>query len=134
MFIRHWINIALLLALAYGSWLVTNGKAPSYGWQHYLCAASPWALCYGAFKAWHRCFSWRRMLAARKITPDLSRGKSFSSNTRSKTSILELACIALVALSIAAILTQLGFENAALYIGVAIDSYLALSVACRLVS
>ena len=133
MFIRHWINIALLLTFTYGSWQVITGKAPSYGWQYYFCLSAPYALLFGSLRAWHRCLTWRRMMAAKTITPDLSRGKNAPSNTRQHASILELACIFLSALSIAAILTQFGISNAALHIVMAIGSYLALRVLYRMV-
>ena len=109
MFIRAWVNILLLSAAAYGAWFVMAGKVPYAPlWQYYLMHACPWVLLFGSIKAWHRCLTWRRMMAAKNISPDLARGAHRPSRLRQRPSVLERACFVLFLMSAAAILKQLG--------------------------
>ncbi len=133
MFVRIWISILLLLTFTYGSWQTITDNASRSGWQYYLYLLSPWLLLLGSIRAWYRCFTWRRMMANKIIAPDLSRGQHKSSRTKHRSNLLEHASIALLLISIAAILKQFGIDNAARYIAVAIGSYIALSVAYRMV-
>jgi len=133
MFIRIWANILLLLVLTYSSWLIITDQATVNGWQYYFYLFSPWLLLLGSIRGWHRCFTWRRMIADKKIAPELSRGQHKPSRMKQRPNILEHACLALFLISIAAILKQFGIGNAAMCIGVAIGAYVALSVTFRMV-
>lgn len=109
MFLRAWINILMLSAAAYGAWIVMTGSVPYAPiWKYYLYQASPWVLLYGSMRAWHRCLTWRRMMAAKNISPDLARGAHRPSRSKQRPSVLEYACLGLSLMSIAAILKQLG--------------------------
>lgn len=109
MFFRAWINIFFLSAAAYGAWGVMAGSVPyAPVWQHYLYQASPWVLLYGSVRAWHRCLTWRRMMAHKNISPDLARGAHRPSGSKQRPSVLEHACLGLFLMSVAAILKQLG--------------------------
>ena len=133
MFIRIWANILFLLAFAYGSWQVITDQATINSWKYYLYLLSPWLLLFGSIRGWHRCFTWRRMIAGKKIAPELSRGQHKPSRMKQRPNILEHACLALFLISIAAILKQFGIDNAAMCIGVAIGAYVALRVTFRMV-
>lgn len=112
MFLRNWINILLLLSLAYCARQVMTGYANQLaGWQYCAFQLSPWVLLYGSLKAWHRCFTWRRMLSAKNTSPELSRGLCQPSKQKQHPGILELASLSFVLLSIVAILNQLGITK-----------------------
>lgn len=109
MFFRAWINILVLSAAAYGAWGVMTGEVPYAPlWQYYLHQACPWVLLYGSMKAWHRCLTWRRMMAAKNIAPDLARGAHRPSGSKQRSGLLEHACLGLFLIAVAAILKQLG--------------------------
>jgi len=109
MFIRNWINIILLIYLAYCARQVMTGYAGQLsGWQYYLYQLSPWVLLYGSLRGWYRCFTWRRMTSGKNISPDLSRGQHRPSRQKQRPSILEFTCLALALISVAAILKQFG--------------------------
>ena len=108
MFLRAWINILILSAAAYGAWGVMAGEVPYAPiWKYYLYQASPWVLLYGSMKAWHRCLTWRRMMAAKNIAPDLARGAHLPSGSKQRSGLLEHACLGLFLIAVAAILKQL---------------------------
>ncbi len=118
MVMRTWINIAFIIASAYGAYIGLADKVPyAPPWQYYLYQCSPWVLLYGSMKAWHRCFTWRRMSAAKNKAPDLSRGRYQSSRVKPRTGILEYICIGFFILATASILKQLGIANTAWWIG-----------------
>jgi len=109
MFLRAWINILFLSAAAYGAWIVIAGRVPYAPiWKYYLYQACPWVLLYGSIRAWHRCLTWRRMMAAKNIAPDLARGAHRPSGSKPRPSVLEHACLGLLLISVVAILKQLG--------------------------
>ena len=109
MFVRSWINIAFLMAAAYGSYkVIAHPYYMSGTWQYYLFLICPWVLLVGSLKAWHRCLTWRRMMAAKNISPDLARGAHRPSRSRPRPSVLEYACLGIFLMSVAAILKQLG--------------------------
>lgn len=111
MLIGYWINISVLLLLAGSTWKVLDGSAPLYGWQHYYYLVVPWLLLYGAFKGWYRCYTWRRMMMVKNISPDLSRGNRVPSKPKARSSLLEKLCLLLLLLSIAAIFKQLAMDG-----------------------
>ena len=115
---RIWINIAFLTVATLGAYSVMTGKVPyAPSWQYYLYQACPWVLLYGSMKAWHRCFTWRRMSAAKNKAPELSRGQHQSSRIKQRTGILEYICFGLFLLAAASILKQLGIANVSWWIG-----------------
>ena len=133
MFFRMWANIIMLIALAWGAHNVVAGHHFIEGtWQYYFCLVCPWALLYGSLKAWHRCFTWRRMMAEKDISPFLSRGKYHPSRLRKRPSILEHACFYLFIVSVLAIMEQLRIENAAWWVGSFLGSYFLLRLAIRI--
>lgn len=118
MFMRTWINIVFLIVSAYGAYTGLADKIPyAPPWRYYLYHCSPWILLYGSIKAWHRCFTWRRLSAAKNKAPDLSRGHHQPSQTKQHSGILEHACIGLFILAVATILKQLGIANVVWWIG-----------------
>ena len=132
MFIRTWINIICLLAAAYGAHNVIVGKFYAQGtWPYYFCLVSPWVLLFGSMKAWHRCFTWRRMSAAKNITPDLSRGEHRPSRLKERPGMLEHACSALFLIAVWAILKQFGSDNATWWIGSSAGIYFMLHLLAR---
>ena len=127
MFMRTWINIIFLLAAAYGSYRVIAGKFYiASTWQYYFYLLSPWVLLIGSIKAWHRSFTWRRMMAAKDISPELSRGLHQSSKLKQHPSILEHACLSLFLMSVVAIFKQIGIADTPWWIGSILGSYFML--------
>ena len=127
MFLRTLINIALLLAAACGACIVLAEKVPyAPAWQYYLYQACPWVLFYGSIKAWHRCYTWRRMMAVKNTAPDLGRGKHRPSKVKQRPGILEQACFGLLQVAIASIFKQLEIPHAMWWIGLIISGYVAL--------
>jgi hypothetical protein len=115
MLVRSWVNILLLMVAAYGTWNVGVGKSyMGSQWQYYFYLISPWALLYGAARAWHRCHTWRRMTAAKCKPTGLSRGQHRQTKVRQRPGILEYACAGLFLLAAATIFQQLennGFSD-----------------------
>lgn len=131
---RVWINIILLLALAYGAYGVLDNVDSRYTpshWQYYLYVASPWLLLYGAVKAWHRCFIWRRMMHLRQVEPILSRGEHLIENRGHNRSILEYISIGLVLLAIAAILKQFSVSDIPWWIGSLVGAWIVLRITLK---
>ena len=134
---RVYLNIALLLTFAYGAYgvlqHVDHTFTPAH-WAYYFYAASPWALLFGALKAWHRSFTWRRMSYQRATPPVLSRGAHRIETTPQRTSILEYASVTLLLLSIAAILEQFAVDNIAWWIGSLVGGWIVLRFTLKLVT
>ena len=113
MLLGYWIRIMILLALAYSTWQALTGHVQHYGWQHYYYLFAPWLLFHGALKGWYRAYTWRRMMYAQNISPDLSRGQKVPSKSRERKSALEKACLALLLLASVAIIKQVGMIDVA---------------------
>lgn len=118
MLIVYWIRIIILLTLAYTSWQALQGNVPHHGWLQYYYLFAPWFLFYGSLKSWYRAYTWRRMMYAKNIAPDLSRGQKMPSKTRERKSFLEKASFFLLLLSCAAILNQFGVTGSRLWAGI----------------
>ena len=126
---KVYLNIAVLLVCAWGAYGVIDHVDHFYTpahWPYYFYAVSPWALLYGSLRAWHRSYSWRRMAAQRYVAPVLSRGEHQAGKPAQRQSILEYASAALLLLSIAAILTQLGASHIAWWLGSFVGAWIAL--------
>ncbi len=126
---RIYLNIALLVTCAYGAYGVLEHADRFYTpahWPYYFYAISPWALLFGALKAWRRTFIWRRMADQRQSPPVLSRGKHRAEKPLRRASILEYASIALLLLSIAAILSQCGVSRTGWWIGWLMGAWIVL--------
>ena len=135
MFIKTWINILFLLAAAWGSYNIITGKLYASGtWQYYFCLISPWILLFGSLRAWHRCYTWRRMSAAKYISPVLSRGKHLQERAKQSTGILEYACFVLFLTAALAILKQLGIAGAAWWIVLFLITFFMLRLIARRIS
>lgn len=131
---RVWINIILLLALAYGAYGVLgnadNRYTPAH-WPYYLYVASPWLLLVGALKAWYRSFIWRRMVHQRQAIPILSRGEHRIENAIQRPSILEYASIGMVLLALAAILEQFSVSDIPWWIGSLVGAWIVLRITLK---
>jgi hypothetical protein len=128
---RVYLNIVLLLVFAWGAYGVLEHVDRTFtpaNWQFYFYAASPWALLFGALKAWNRTATWRRMVTQRQSPPVLSRGKHRAEITPQRPGILEYASIALLLLAIAAILSQLGASHIGWWIGCLAGAWMILRV------
>lgn len=131
---RVWINIILLLALtcgAYGVLVNADSRYTPAHWPYYLYVASPWLLLFGALKAWHRSFIWRRMVHQRQAIPILSRGEHRIENAVQRTSILEYASIGMVLLALAAILEQLSASDIPWWIGSLVGAWILLRITLK---
>lgn len=113
MLLGYWIRMSVLLALAYATWQTLTGHAQHHGWLQYYYVLAPWLLFYGSLKGWYRAYTWRRMMYAKNISPDLSRGQKMPSRAREKKSALEKACLALLLLASIAIIKQVGMIDVA---------------------
>lgn len=134
MLLGYWVKILMLLGLAYSSCQVLSGNVQSYGWQQYYYLFAPWLLLYGSLKGWYRAFTWRRMMYAKDISPDLSRGKRMPSKFRNRKSFLEKVCLSLLLLSIAGIVKQFGATGSSLWVGLFSGLYSALRFVFNLVA
>jgi hypothetical protein len=132
--VRIWINILFLIAAAYGSYNIITGKSyMAHAWQYYFCLLSPWILLFGSIKAWHRSYTWRRMMAEKNISPTLSRGHHQASKIKQHPSILEHASLCLFLTAIAAILKQFAITNIPWLMGGVWGSYFLLRIAIGMV-
>lgn len=130
MFIRTWLNIIFLMAVAYGSCQVMFGKLyATSSWQYYFHLICPWALLFGSLKAWHQSLIWRRMMEQKNTAPHLSRGQHQASRSNNRTTVLERISQLLFLLSIAAICKQLEIQNTPWIMGGALGSYFMLRLA-----
>lgn len=126
--------ILLLLACAYGSTRILYGQIPGF-YQDWLVFSllhlSPWVLFFGSIKAWHRCYTWRKMLGAKNIEPALSRGGHSSDKTTPRAHLLEYFCCGFFILSCTAILRQFGFSHSGWIIGSVLFSIFLLRIAIK---
>ena len=122
----------LLLIALYGSYRALTGKPyQPHSWQYYFHLLSAWVLLFASLKAWHRCYTWRRVSAKKNITPHLSRGMHQPLNQKERPGILEYASLILFLMAITAILKQLGIANIPWLIGSTLGSYFMLGLAIR---
>lgn len=98
-----------------------------------LTKLSPLLLLLGSLKAWHRSFTWRRIMTEKNISPKLSRGHHKPSRSNARPGILERGCLILFLMAIGAILKQLGMTNIPWLIGSIIGSLSLLRLAIRMV-
>ena len=123
MIIREWMVFILLMACAWGSLLVFNGKHHAYYYhdtgRYFLTVCSPYLLMVFAGLCWYRCFIWRRMTHRRQspMTHVIRGDKTTLLYKKERSSIAEWLSMSLFLLGMAGALKHLNVQAIHLWLG-----------------